>query len=203
MVEGLCYLASPLNGRWLALIQTFFHLPSAPSLSNLGRRLSSALSCYALTLVVHDDDLFLYNLDNGGEALDGYNSCPQYFEQQRLPEEEIERQRHSPEPFTTILPPGRTLDELRSLLNRGWWNEHDAGRLDKHGVPPSGSDGFVFEDERMTAFGSLLQLHGGPGMYPYAAWGEQQGIDWPSFVAVRYRPAEPLSSGGCIRRPLR
>ena len=65
------------------------------------------------------------------------------------------------------------------MLNRGWWNAYD---LDKEE-----DDGFVFEGERMTAFGTLLQLHGDQGEYPYAAWGESPSIAWPEFVALRYR----------------
>jgi hypothetical protein len=186
---GPCYLVSPLSGRWITLIEAHFALCDAPQLAQLGTRLSEALSCHALALMVHDDDLFLYNLDHQGESLDGYNSCPQYFEQKRLPEADVEQQRHSPEPFEALVPTGRTLEELRALLGRGWWNAHDAGRLDKNGVPRGERDGFVFEGERMTAFGTLLQLHGGLGDYPYAAWGDGKGIDWPSFLAVRYRPA--------------
>jgi len=189
IAAGPCYLVSPLNGHWVTLIEAHFALRGAPQLAELGTRLSKALSCYSLALLVHDDDLFLYNFDYEGQSLDGYNSCPQYFEQQRLPESEVEQQRHSPEAFAALLPQGCTLDELRALLDRGWWNAHDAGRLDENGVPTGEPDGFVVEGERMTAFGTLLQLHGGPGDYPYAAWGEGEGIDWPSFLAVRYRPA--------------
>jgi len=185
---GPCYVTSPLSGHWVTLIETTFAVPNAPHLADLGRRLSSALSCYALALIVHDDDLFLYNLDYKGKALDGYNSFPPYFED-RMAEADIEGQRHSPEPFAALLPPGRTLDELRSLLNRGWWQAHDTGRLDQGGLPPDDHDEFPFEGERMTAFGTLLQLHGNAGPYPYAAWAVADGIHWSSFLAVCYRPA--------------
>jgi hypothetical protein len=189
-VTGPCYAISPLSGRWITLIQTSFDLPRAPHLSDLSGRLSSALSCYALALIVHDDDLFLYNLDHEGNAIDGYNSCPQYFEDKRMSEADIEQQRHSPESFATILPADGTVDELRAVLSRGWWHAHDTGQLDRNGIPLDDDDGYVFESERMTAFGTLLQLHGSHGSYPYAAWGDSQtAINWPSFLAIRYRPA--------------
>jgi hypothetical protein len=180
---------SPLKGRWLTVIEAHFalHSQGVPHLSELGNRLSAALSCYSLALVVHDDDLFFYNLDRNGKSLDGYNSCPQYFEQERLPDAQIEEQRHMPEPFQPLLPTGHSLDELRALLNRGWWNGYDSGTLDENGVVQGDDDGFVFEGERMTAFGTLLELHGNKGEYPYAAWGEGAGIAWPEFVALRYR----------------
>jgi hypothetical protein len=39
----------------------------------------------------------------------------------------------------------------------------------------------------MTAFGTLLQLHGDDGEYPFAAWRESATIRWPEYVALRYR----------------
>jgi hypothetical protein len=85
-----------------------------------------------------------------------------------------------------LLPEGHTVAELQSLLNRGWWNAYNAGNLDEDGVAKS-DDGFDFESERMAAFGTLLQLHGAGGEYPYAAWGESKNVRWPEFIALRYR----------------
>jgi hypothetical protein len=58
--------------------------------------------------------------------------------------------------------------------------------LDENGVPQDG-DGFVFEGERMTEFGTMLQLHGQVGPYPYAAWYQSKEVNWNDFVAVQYR----------------
>ena len=87
---GPCYVASPLSGRWLTLIETSLPVSGAPHLSEICSRLSSSLSCHALALIVHDDDVFFYNLDYKGKPLDGYNSYPQYFEQERVSEVDIE-----------------------------------------------------------------------------------------------------------------
>jgi hypothetical protein len=184
---GPYYLVSPQRGHWLTVIEAHFAVDHTPHLSELGNRLSAALSCYTLVLVVHDDDLFFYNLDRDGKALDGYNSCPQYFEKRRLPDARIEEQRHTPEAFKPLLPAGCSLEDLRSLLNRGWWTAYDTGDLDENGVPIRANDGFLFEGERMTAFGTLLQLHGDKGEYPFAAWGESAKIRWHELIAVRYR----------------
>jgi hypothetical protein len=189
LCEEICYLVSPLHGRWLTIIEAHFAVPGAPHLEELGNRLSAELSCYSLALFVHDDDLFFYNLSRDGAALDGYNSCPQYFEQNRLSDAQIEEQRHSPEPFQPLLPTDCSTEELRKLLNRGWWNAYDAGELDENGVAQHDDDGFLFEHERMTAFGTLLQLHGNYGEYPFAAWGGGTTVQWDEFVAVRYRSA--------------
>jgi hypothetical protein len=182
---GPYFLASPPHGRWLTVIEANFALPDNLQLAALGNRLSAALSCCTLTLVVHDDDLFFYNLDHCGESLDGYNSCPQYFELARLSDPRIAEHRHHPEPFQALLPEGFSLDELRALLNRGWWNGYDAGTLDEDGVTTD-DDGFVFEGERMTAFGTFLQLHGSQGEYPYAAWRGSKAIRWADFIALSY-----------------
>jgi hypothetical protein len=183
------YLVSLLKGRWLTIIEPHFalHAQGVPHLYDLSNRLSAALSCYSLALVVLDDDLFLYNLDRDGKSLDGYNSCPQYFEQERLTDAQIKEQRHTPEPFQPLLPAGHSLGELRDLLNSGWWSAYNSGTLDENGVVQGDDDAFVFESERMTGFGTLLQLHGTQGEYPYATGGEGAGIAWPDFVALRYR----------------
>src|SRR5258706_15869661 len=78
VTTGPCYLVTSLNGRWITVIEAHFGLGGALHLADLGRRLSSALSCYSLALFVHDDDLFLYNLDRDGQSLDGDNRCPPY-----------------------------------------------------------------------------------------------------------------------------
>ena len=189
---GPCYVASPLNGHWLTLIEATWPATGALHLSKVSSRISSALSCYALALIVLHDDIFFYNLDYMGQALDGYNSNPQYFEQKRLSEVEIEAQRHRPETFAAVLPSGCTVDALRSLLSRGWWDAHDAGRLDEDGLPLSEHELKPFDEEvRMRALGALLQLHGSTGSYPYAAWGETSAaIDWQSFLAIRYLPRQ-------------
>jgi hypothetical protein len=187
--KGPYYLVSELNGDWLTLIEAHFALEDAPDLAGVGKQISQALSTYALTLSVHDDDLFLYNLEHNGESLDGYNSCPQYFESRPLSKAELKAQLHSPEAFAPLLASRREMADLKALLDRGWWTAHDSGKLDRDGVEPDDDDGFVFEGERMIEFGTLLKLHGGDGQYPYAAWGESP-IAWPTFVALRYRPGK-------------
>jgi hypothetical protein len=183
--SGPCYLLSPLNGRWLTVLEAHFALERAPDLSDVGNRLSDVLQCHALTLVVHDDDLLFYTLDRNGTTLDKYNSNPQYFDVERLSVAQIEPQRHRLEPFAQILPDGCSLDDVRALLNRGWWDAYNSEALDEHGTPRDGDYGFVFEGERMTALGTLLQLHGAHGEYPYAAWGGSTAIPWAEFVVLR------------------
>ena len=87
---------------------------------------------------------------------------------------------------------GHRVDQLRPWLSRGWWDAHDAGRLDEDSLPLSEHDLNPFDEKvRMRAFGSLLQLHGRTDPYPYAAWGDTQAsIDWQSFLFIRYLPRQ-------------
>jgi hypothetical protein len=117
--KGPYYLVSELNGDWLTLIEAHFALEDAPDLAGVGKRISEELSTYALALSVHDDDLFLYNLEHNGESLDGYNSCPQYFESRPLSKTELKAQRHSPEAFAPLLPSRRAMTDLKAVLDRG------------------------------------------------------------------------------------
>jgi len=186
ITRGAYYLASERMEHWLTIIQAHWGVQSAPHESQLAEALSRDLDCYALCLIVHDDDLLLYDLYRSGELLDGYNSMPQYFEQKRLKPRAIEEQRHDPTPFEPLLPPGATLTQLRVLLNAGYWDAYDAGLLDEHGVPIDDSDEFTFESDRMVALGNLLRLHDTPGDYPYAGWRESERIPWSRFLALRY-----------------
>jgi len=46
----------------------------------LTSRLSRELRCSALAVIVHDDDVLGCFLYHDGELVDGYNSCPSYFD---------------------------------------------------------------------------------------------------------------------------
>jgi hypothetical protein len=182
------YLISKATGRWTAVIEAHFSVEGAPWLADLAGQMGEKLGTYSLALMVHDDDVLFYNLDQRGESLDGYNSCPQYFEQERISEEEVEQQRHTPEAFAPILPQAVQVDQLEQILDRGWWAAHDAGRLDEDGVEQEPSEGYVFEGERMIDLGRLLELNGPGADYPFAAWLGSSGIPWSEFLAVTYAP---------------
>lgn len=49
-------------------------------LARLVSGLSKDLECAALAVLIHDDDILLYQLCRAGEVVDEYNSCPGYFE---------------------------------------------------------------------------------------------------------------------------
>lgn len=178
------YIVGPKLGKWLPVID----LHSEPWPGEICTDLSRACSSHALCIMVHDDDVMLYNLDHVGESQDGYNSNPQYFESDRVPEPEVESQRHTPEPFASVLPNGKTLEDLLAILNAGWWQAHDQGKLDEDGVMLDevwGACPYQAEGERMTAFGTFLGL-GGPSEYPFAEWRENGSINWQEYRLLQF-----------------
>lgn len=180
------YAVGPRRGDWATIVEVDVGEPGNPGAAELGCALSRALQTYVLSLAVHDDDVLFYNLEFNGDSLDGYNSFPQYFEQERIPEADIDAQRHTPEAFSPLLPSGVSIGDLLGLLQRGWWAAHDAGELDEDGVPGNPDTGFVFEGERMTALGNLLHLHGASSDYPFAAWAEAPASAWERFEQATF-----------------
>jgi hypothetical protein len=184
------YACGPLRGDWCTVVQAHFYVDGAPSLSDVGMELSKQLNTHVLSLEVHDGDVFYYYLDEGGSRLDHYDSEPMYFNfnQEPLAESQVEARRHHPEPFAPLLPAGVALDSLVALLDSGWWQAHDKGELDAHGLMTY--EAFAADnlpaDDRMAAFGKLLQLHGEPSDYPYVAWAEARPATWSGFTLSGY-----------------
>ncbi len=138
--------------------------------------------------MVHDDDVMLYNLDRNGDSQDGYNSNPQYFENARVPEPEIQSQRHTPEPFSYLIPEGKNVEDLLTILNAGWWQAQDNGRLDDDGVMSDEDwDSCPYQDEgeRMTTFSSYLELAGGSD-YPFTYWRDNGTINWQDYMLHQF-----------------
>ncbi len=189
--EGAAYAYGPLLGDWCTIVQVHSFAEDI-ELAQVGLALSETLDTYVLSLDLHDHDVFYYNLDHRGEPLDGYNSDPMYFEQEPMSEPDIEAQRHHPETFAPLVPPGTSPEALSTLLDRGWWRAHDRGELDENGVVREeayDSDDYIDAEARMAAFGSLLRLHGVEGDYPYVVWTEAGADAWAGFTLVTYARA--------------
>lgn len=54
-------------------------------ISELGARLSLQFGCPVLAAVVHDDDILFFQLFEGGEVTDDYDSSPGYFDAEAEP----------------------------------------------------------------------------------------------------------------------
>ncbi len=59
---------------------------STEAIDELGQRITQALSCVAMTAVLHDDDVLYLWLFENGKVRDHYNSCPAYFDDSLSPE---------------------------------------------------------------------------------------------------------------------
>jgi len=185
--EALGYLISPMQGRWVTLIQAHGWVQDGVRTYEVARKLSLLRKTYALTFHLHDGDVLYYNLLNQGRDLDGYNSMPNYFETKPLSELDIEGQRHDCAGFLELLPEGRNTGDLAEILNRGWWSAHDGKRLDEDGL--QGEEDWTDEEDRLIQMGNLLQLHGEPAGFPYASWASEVGakIPWAAFVGMEAR----------------
>jgi hypothetical protein len=182
----VAYAYGPPRGDWCTVVQVHFHEEDI-DLSDVGAALSERLGTHVLSLDLHDDEVFYYYLDESGQPLDHYDSNPMYFEDQRLSEADIEGRRHHPEALAPLLPPGVPLAALTALLDSGWWRAHDKGELDDDGTMRE-ADEYLPAEERMAAFGKLLQLHGAATDYPYVAWAEAGPDAWPGFTLATYVP---------------
>ena len=122
-------------------------------------------------------------------SIDGYSSNPQYFENERISETVVASQRHNPARFGPVLPPGKTVDDMLSILNAGWWQAHDQGRLDAHGVMTEGDVNvcpYALERDRMISLGTFLELGGPTVEYPFADWHGSRRIDWSQYTFLQY-----------------
>ncbi len=182
---------SDKNERWLTVIEVS-QGKDGPYLGDLCTALSAEGSCYCLALMVHDSDVFLYNLDHCGNSLDGYNSCPEYFDKEQLSAEDVESQRHAPDELQPILPEGVGLDPIIRVLNDGWWRSYDEGKRGEDLANAWAERFYTDEGDRMSEFGRLLELNGKNRGYPFALWAESQDLRWQGFKAVRYAKKKSL-----------
>jgi tetratricopeptide (TPR) repeat protein len=118
-------------------------------------------------LMVHDDDVFQYYYYRGGQLIDQYISCFDYYHDE-IPEGERQNFAGRPELFQNLLPDSKSLIKLQKLL---------------------ASDKFTFESERMAQFVELLHLPNAMSRYEYLQEGERDEIEeWQKFVHIESQP---------------
>jgi hypothetical protein len=164
---GVYYLVTPQIGNWTTIVEINVKLDNPFYLYDLTNPMSKRSSTYALSFHLHDDDILLYNLDNEGNSLDGYNSNYQYFLTEPADTEEVISQRHIPEVFVDLLSETKTTAQLNSILNEGYWNAFDNNNLDEDGVP--NDKYFIDEQDRFERVGKLLEIYSKDD-YPFADW---------------------------------
>ncbi|HEV3447036.1 MAG TPA: hypothetical protein VG099_20525 [Gemmataceae bacterium] len=122
-------------------------------------------------VVVHDDDIFAYDYFQDGKRIDSYNSRPDYF--QEVSAREKARLRGRPKLLEHLLAPGRSLEELASLLSENPVEESP------------------FASNQLEGFAGLLGLPNAITAYEYLMDGETDGVErWDKFIHVPDLSAE-------------
>jgi len=168
--SGVFYLITERYNEWTTIIELNVNLEEPFYLYELVNELSAKLGTYALSFHLHDDDVLFYNLEYNGESLDGYNSMPQYFENDPLAKNEIISQRHDTRKFSQILPNNKTIHGLTEILDRGYWQAFANNDLDKDGIP-NDEKYDINEEDRLKDMGRYLEIYTADN-FPYANWYE-------------------------------
>ena len=137
-------------------------------LNNLASSLSARLSCAALAVLNHDDDVLIYTLHENGEMVDEYNSSPEYFESGPGAEPEGGDANVLSRAFGVA---GRA-DDVETVLRKPWGTD----------------DGVTFEMERHQELVDILGLPAAavPAGYNYLDEGEfPEGLNESDFLRVR------------------
>jgi len=171
---GCKFLQGPPVFGWISVFPNHRGQSDKPSIET-----SKRLSYDIFHLIVHDDDIFLYYFFRGGQLVDHYNSCPDYFQEVSA---EVKRQcRGRPELFQDLLRKPELLRKLYTLLS-------------------ADSKKYTFEEERMRKFVELLGLPNAMGSYEFLDAGEREGIKgWKQFIYIPDLRAEKAAAQNKIK----
>lgn len=167
---GAFYIITQPHGDWITLIEVAVNTESPVFLYEFANKLSERLQTYVLSFHLHDGDVVYYNLEHGGQSLDGYQSDCQYFLEEKAGPEYIIGQRHDPRHFAAILPTGKTVQGLNEILDQGYWNAFDNKDLDEEGTP-NDDKYYIDEESRLVDIGMYLEIFNDTE-YPFANWYE-------------------------------
>ncbi|MBA4150714.1 MAG: hypothetical protein H0X66_21585 [Verrucomicrobia bacterium] len=132
--------------------------------SAIGEALAAAVPNHVLQCIVHDDDVFAYQLYHSGQKADEYNSCPDYFGGPEQPKG------GNAEMFRFCLEEEKKRKALQTLLNE---------------------ERYTFEYERLEKFARILGLPNAVTAYEYLQNGERGGIEqWGRFTHIPDLSAE-------------
>jgi hypothetical protein len=79
-MRGRRAVVSPNIGHYTVAFDSVCDDQDTEGIQALTSRLSGELSCPALAVIIHDDDVLAYFLYHNGKLTDWYNSCPSYFD---------------------------------------------------------------------------------------------------------------------------
>jgi hypothetical protein len=133
--------------------------------------LAASVPAHLIYVLVHDDDVLVYQYFSGGSRIDQFNSSPDYFG--AVSEQDQEQSRGDPALLRPLLTAGHSVDELTALL------------------APNDDNEVTFESERLARFAELLGLPNAVTAYEYLMAGETDDIvGWDDFIHVPDRSAE-------------
>jgi hypothetical protein len=160
------FLLGPVVNGWVSIY---------PNHSGQDERLAKVIARgiqgECIYVVVHDDDIFAYDYFQDGKRIDSYNSRPDYF--QEVSPREKARLRGRPRLLEHLLAPGRSLQELASLLSENSVEESP------------------FASNQLEGFAGLLGLPNAITAYEYLMDGETDGVErWDKFIHVPDLSAE-------------
>jgi hypothetical protein len=79
-LHGRRAIVTPKLGDYVVAFDSVCDEQKFDEIQTLTSRLSHELQCFALAVIVHDDDVLVYLLYKNGELVDLYNSSPSYFD---------------------------------------------------------------------------------------------------------------------------
>jgi hypothetical protein len=169
------FLLGPALNGWVAVY---------PDTNGQDVRVAGAIAAKlpldVLYVMVHDDDIFMYSFYQGGQLVDQYNSCPDYFDG-ALDAEDLEEEFGEegpdcggrPEVFRHLLRSDRALAELEAL------------------VSPERTGSVLFASDLLVRFAGLLGLANVATAYEYLMQDEAQDVEgWDDFLHVPDLSAE-------------
>ncbi len=131
----------------------------------IARAIARAIPGDVVYVLVHDDDIFAYNYYQDGKSIDEFNSRPDYFAPVSA---RIKARQHGrPHLLQELLAPGKTLEELTTLLS--------AENVEQT----------TFAFDLLQRFADLLGLPNAVTSYEYLMDGETEGTErWEDFKHI-------------------
>jgi hypothetical protein len=103
------FVVAPPSGPWTGVYPSGAGQDFAVS-----RQVASALGCDVVHVLLHDDDVFAFELHRGGLLADRFSSAPGYFGE--VPQEEHAALAGRPELLTDLLKPGATVESVVAAM---------------------------------------------------------------------------------------
>jgi hypothetical protein len=138
-LRGRRAIVAPQVGNHTIVFDSVCDEQDTDAMQALTSRLSREFHCPALALVVHDDDVMIYDLFDDGALIDSYSSNPSYFH------------------FNSTLPPAAPTGGIAGQLCRAF-DANDPRQVEAILRTPPLDGEYVFETERHAALALSLSI---------------------------------------------